>query len=109
MYQLIAAPGSTELHEQNTGEVLDALVAEGIISGELHEELARTLAFFRSILSRVRLITGRAADVYSPGASYAEAVAKRMGFGNPQELSARIEERIEAVVAIFAHEIGRSA
>ncbi|MFA4972706.1 MAG: hypothetical protein WC683_08840 [bacterium] len=101
MHQMLNARACDRLHAQNTFEIIDALSAEGIVPANICATLSENLLFLRRMVSRLRLVTGRATDVFSPDAPYAEEVAKMMGEESAARLAILTKQHMDDASTLF--------
>ncbi|MFH0798649.1 MAG: hypothetical protein V2A66_00515 [Pseudomonadota bacterium] len=100
-HQLMNAAGLASLRKQNTFDVVEALAAEGIIDSGLYDELSSHLAFFRRLISRLRLVRRNYADILDTGDPSSGDIAMQMGFSSSAALAEELDRRRTAVSRIY--------
>ena len=101
-HQLCAAHHRPSLWRQNTFEVVDALLKEGVMDEEEHKALLDHLFFYRQLMSRLRLLTGRSTDSVDFKAPYIGALSEQMGLGSPGALRQEIDKRRKEVGELYS-------
>ncbi len=105
LHQLMGAQKHAELWKQNSFEALTALRELGLIDASLLEELEDHISFYRKILSRTRLLTGRATDEINMEADYIDALSAYMNCTTFDELKQEIERHMNDVRLLFEKEV----
>lgn len=106
--QLINAHTNPAMQANNTFEILKALHDEGIFSAKEYEILESALYFYRTLLSRVRLFTGRATRIMDIESPYAGKIAKIMGLSGVEQIIERLLEHRKKILAIFDERVASS-
>lgn len=104
-HQLVSAPEHSNLWHQNTFEIVEGLLSEGIIDGDVHAVIEDNVHFYRKLISLARLFSGSSTDQIEAGAAYLRPLAEAMGFGRPSELIGELEKRRKAVRQLYERTI----
>jgi len=106
--QLMNAHAIPRLRTNNTFEILTALYQEGVLADHEYEALEGALYFYRTLLSRVRLFTGRTTKVLDTNSPYAEKIAKIMGLESADKLVEMLKQHRKEVLEIFEKHLASS-
>ncbi len=104
-HQLLHAHELPALRRCDAFTILDTLESEGILAPKRAAAIGEQLGFFRRAIAHLRAFAGRSIDRLDLRTPAAEALAERMEFAEPAALRTALEERREAVRALFAAEI----
>ena len=105
LHHLCVAHHRPTLWRRNTFEVIDTLMNEDIIDEATHQALLNHLIFYRQLMSRLRLFTGRSTDSIDLRAPYIAALAEQMDFATPSALREELEKRRKEVGEIYSKAI----
>jgi len=100
-YHLLNVGKFNSLRTQNTFEIVTALKNEGAIDEKMSEDLIKLLSFYRSLISYLRLITGRQAEKIRNGADYLEHLADLMEYASTADLMEAIREKRERTKEMY--------
>jgi glutamine synthetase adenylyltransferase len=89
------------LRQRNTFDVLRALCAQGILDYDLSEEMLEQLVFLRTLLSRMRALSGRSTDSLDFRRSYIKALTEQMGFKSSEDLRRALETSRKRIREIY--------
>lgn len=107
-YHLMNAHAHIELWKNNSFEVLDEMLSCGIFTEEFYRDIMEELMFFRTLISKTRLITRSSTNSLQTSGEQTEVIANKTGFTSAAQLLSTLKNKLVICRRIYQDAIKRA-